>query len=294
MLWVVLLLNLAVAAAKWIWGTLIGSVAMQADGFHSVFDATSNVVGIVGISLAARPADRDHPYGHGKYETYASAAIGGMLVLAAWRVGSESIARLAGPAQPPAVDALAFAVMLGTMAVNLGVTLYERRAGRRLHSAILVADASHTGSDVLVSASVIVGLAAVRWLDMPRADSVVALIVAVAIVYTAWGVLRQASATLADSARIPSAEICDVVEAVPGVLGCHTIRTRGSESEVYVDLHIQVEPSSTVLVGHEVAELAERAVSEAFPQVVDVIAHMEPLDDYQERKTAEERDAGLV
>ena len=84
-LWVVLVLNLAVALAKLGWGLLTNSTAMQADGFHSLFDGASNVVGLVGISIASRPADRTHPYGHSKYETYASAAIAGMLVFApAW------------------------------------------------------------------------------------------------------------------------------------------------------------------------------------------------------------------
>lgn len=293
MLWIILFLNVAVAAAKLAWGTVIGSTAMQADGFHSFFDGASNVVGLVGMGFAGRPADEDHPYGHGKYETYSSAIIGAMLLFAAYRIGSAAFTALTTNAPPPNVDWMSFAVMILTLVVNLGVTFWERRVGHRLGSSILVADASHTGSDALVSIGVIASLVLVQ-LGFPKADPIVALLVTVAIVYTAWGVFRQASATLSDSRRIAAEDICAVAVAVPGVLGCHHIRTRGSEAEVYVDLHIQVDPQFTVAQGHEIAEAVERTLAEQYAQVVDVIAHLEPYDEYQQAKTAEESRASGI
>lgn len=292
-LWVILGLNLAVAFAKLFWGIATRSAAMQADGFHSMFDGMSNVVGLVGMGFASRPADADHPYGHSKYETYASAAIGAMLLLAAYRIGGEAVASLMRGSEPPTVDTMSFVVMVGTLAVNLGVTFWERAAGRRLGSSILVADASHTGSDALVSIGVIVSLVLVK-MGIEIADPIVALLVTVAIVYTSWGVFKQVSATLSDSARIPVAEICAVALDVPGVLGCHSIRTRGSEAEVLVDLHVQVDPQVTVAAGHDIAEEVERAIAERYSQVVDVIAHLEPFDDYQQAKTELESRAGFA
>lgn len=287
-LWVILGLNLLVAAAKVVWGTLSGSVSMQADGFHSTFDGLSNVVGLVGMSLASRPADSDHPYGHPKYETYASAVIGAMLLLAAWRVGSEAVSKILHPGPPPQIGWQSFAIMFGTLAMNLFVTVWERREGKKLRSGLLIADASHTGSDMLVSSGVIVGLVLVKYFHLGLADPIIALLVAVAIVYTAWGVFRQASTALADSARLSIDEVCEVAYAVDGVLGCHDIRTRGTESHVYVDMHVQVDPGLTVAYGHAVAERVERAVAKHFDQVVDVIVHLEPLDEYQRSKTAAE------
>ena len=292
-LWAILVLNVTVALAKMGWGYYSGSVAMQADGFHSLFDGASNVVGLVGMYLAGRPADRDHPYGHSKYETYASAVIGAMLALAAYRVGSSAFRELMNPGEPANVTAVSFAIMLGTLAVNIGVTTYERRVGRRLGSEILVADASHTGSDVLVSLGVIVGLVFVK-MGYPIADPLIAVGVSIAIAFTAWKVFMQANETLSDSARIEPSEVCAAAREIDGVLGCHHVRTRGSAAEVYVDLHIQVDPSMTVEAGHMVAEQVERALCERFHQVVDVIAHLEPLDEYQAHKTAEEIDAGLA
>jgi len=291
-LWAILFLNVGVAVAKIVVGAATNSTAMQADGFHSMFDGASNVVGLVGMGFAGRPADEDHPYGHSKYETYASAIIGAMLLFAAYRIGSEAIAGLRSGGTDTVVSWLSFAVMLGTLAINLGVTFWERKVGKKLGSSILVADASHTGSDALVSIGVIISLVLVR-LGFPMADPIVSLLVTFAIIYTAWGVFKHASATLSDSMRIQPTEICSVAESVEGVLGCHHIRTRGSEAEVYVDLHVQVDPQATVAEGHESAETVERALADHYPQVVDVIAHLEPYDAYQRAKTAEEnRTAG--
>ncbi len=292
-LWVILGLNLGVAAAKYFYGIASGSIAMQADGFHSLFDGTSNVIGLIGLAVAIRPPDRDHPYGHAKYETYAAAVIGAMLLLAAWKVGSGAWARLAGGGDPPRVDTGSFAVMLATLGVNIGVAAWERRMGQKLRSELLTADASHTGSDIFVSIGVLAGLVAVR-LGWAIADPLLALLVAGAIVWTAGQVLRQADLSLSDTARLAIPDVCAAALAVPGVLGCHSIRTRGAAADVLVDLHIQVDPSSSVAEGHRIAEDVERAVCARFPEVADVLAHLEPFDDYQARKTATENgvDAG--
>lgn len=294
MLWVILFMNLGVALAKLVWGIVTHSSAMQADGFHSMFDGTSNVVGLVGMGFASRPADSDHPYGHGKYETYASAVIGAMLLFAAYRVGSTAVAGLFGDARAPEVDVISFVVMIGTLGVNLWITTWERRVGKQLGSAILVADASHTASDAVVSVGVIVSLVLVKFAHLPKADPIVALLVSCAIVYTAWEVFRQASATLSDSSRIPPSELCAAALEIAGVRGCHHARTRGSEAEVYVDLHIQVDPEETVARGHAIAETVERELCARYSQVADVLVHLEPYDDYQRAKTAEESRAGLV
>lgn len=290
-LWTILVLNLIVALAKLVWGVLTNSAAMQADGFHSLFDGTSNVVGLVGMRLASRPADRDHPYGHGKYETYASAAIAVMLGIAAYRVGSGAIAQLMGGGGDTRVEVGSFLVMAGTLAVNVLITTWERRVGRRLNSEILIADASHTASDIIVSIGVIISLVLVR-MGFHQADGVVALLVAAAIVHTAWGVMKHASATLSDAWRIPPDTITSFVLGMPGVLGAHHVRTRGSEAAVYVDLHVQVDETRTVADGHRIAEEVERAIAEEFPQVIDVLAHLEPFDEYQASKTRAENGEG--
>ena len=280
-LWVILVLNLAVAAAKYVYGLMSGSASMQADGIHSVFDSAGNVVGLVGIALAARPADDSHPYGHAKFETYASLVIGVLLLLAAFEVGSSAVGKLVSGVYTAEVTPVSFIVMVGTLAVNIGVTTYERRCAKRLKSEVLAADANHTLSDALVSIGVIVGLAAVA-LGFPMADPIMALVVTVAILATAYDVFKHALATLSDHARMPDKDVRAVAMGVPGVQDAHHIRTRGTEGEVYADLHVLVAPGMTVGEAHELSERVERAIMQRFPNVIEVLVHIEPNDGHED------------
>lgn len=280
-LWIVLLLNLVVAGAKFTYGVISGSASMQADGIHSVFDSAGNVVGLIGIALAARPADVGHPYGHAKFETYASLIIGVLLLAAAVEVGVSAVQKLISQNYTADVTMLSFVVMIATLGINIGVTRYERKQGRLLKSEILLADASHTLSDALVSVGVIVGLVCVA-LGFPIADPIMALVVMIAILATAIDVFKRGLTTLSDHARIPEQEVLAVVKRVGGVSNAHKIRTRGTEDEVYVDLHVLVDPAMTVLQAHAVADEVECALQEAFDSVRDVVVHIEPDDGHVE------------
>lgn len=280
-LWVVLLLNLAVAAAKYAYGALSGSASMQADGIHSVFDSFGNVVGLIGIALASRPADESHPYGHAKFETYASLAIGVLLLLAALEVGTSAVGKLVSGSYTAEVTPVSFVVMVGTLIINIGVTAYERRCGKRLKSEVLAADANHTLSDAFVSIGVIAGLVAVA-LGFPMADPLMALVVTVAILVTAFDVFKHALATLSDRARIPEDDLRAAALSVTGVRDAHQVRTRGTEGEVYADLHVLVAPEMTVGEAHGLSEQVEAAVQARFPNIVDVLVHIEPDDGHKD------------
>ncbi len=277
-LWIVLLLNMAVAAAKFFFGLASGSTSMRADGIHSFFDGFGNVVGIIALSVASRPADKSHPYGHAKFETYGSLAIGVLLLAAAFEVGSSAVGKLVSGVYTADVTWLSFVVMVGTMAVNIGVTCYERHCGKKYRSDILLADASHTLSDAFVSLGVIAGLVLVQ-LGFPAADPVMALVVTAAILVTAVGVFRTALRTLSDHARIPSRDISAIASSIPGVCNVHQVRTRGTQGEVYCDLHIQVEPEMTVFHAHGLADQVEDALKRQFPAITEVLVHIEPLGD---------------
>ena len=271
---IVLALNIAVALAKLLYGLFSNSVAMQADGIHSLFDGASNVVGLIGVWVASRPADRSHPYGHGKFETFAAAAIALMLGIACYSVARGAIDSLRGNGNVE-VTVASFVIMIGTLAVNLGVTTWESREGRRLGSEVLRADARHTLSDVLVSSGVIISLILV-WLGFEKADGVVALLVAVAIAYTALSILRGVGRTLSDAARLSVPEVVAVAAGIDGVVECHSVRTRGSENQVSVDLHLLVAFDTTVERGHAIAHAVETELRGRFTQVVDVVVHVEP------------------
>ncbi len=277
-LWIVLLLNMAVAAAKFFYGLASGSTSMRADGIHSFFDGFGNVVGIIALAMASRPADQSHPYGHAKFETYGSLIIGVLLLAAAFEVGSSAVQKLVTGAFTAEVSALSFVVMVGTMAVNIAVTCYERACGKRYHSEILMADASHTLSDAFVSLGVIAGLILVK-MGFPAADPVMALVVTAAILVTAFGVFRTALRTLSDHSRISPEAIAQAASSVADVSNVHHVRTRGTEGEVYCDLHIQVDPDMTVFRAHALADEVEAVLKRQFPSVIEVLVHVEPLGD---------------
>jgi cation diffusion facilitator family transporter len=270
-------LNLIATVAKLIVGYRTGALSLIADGFDSVFDAASNVVGLVGIYLAARPADEDHPYGHRKTETMTSLIIASLLFLTTWELVESAIERLRQPSMIQAeVNVWSFGALLVSIAVHLTVVWYELRAGRRLHSDVLVADALHTRADIFVSLSVIGGLIAVQ-LGFPLIDPILALIIAGVIAKIGIDIIREGSPTLMDKVVIAPDQVTKIVLSVPGVHSCHQVRSRGHETAVYLDLHIQVEPSTEVEHAHAIAHKVKRRLQEQFGGIEDVTVHVEPV-----------------
>lgn len=275
-LMVIFLLNIAVALAKGSYGLLTGSLSMTTDGLHSLFDSTSNIVGLVGISLASRPPDREHPYGHSKFETFASLGIAVLLFATCLQVVVAAIDRLLNPVTPE-ISIMSFAIMGATLAINVGVSAYEYIIGRRLHSSILVADSLHTRSDVYASIAVIAGFVAVER-GYPVADPVIALMITGLIVVTGLEIMRESSRVLLDRALLEESVIRGLAESVEGVCNCHGVRTRGAPGEMYVDLHIGVEPSLSIVDAHRVGEAVESRIKSSVQGVRDVVVHMEPKD----------------
>jgi cation diffusion facilitator family transporter len=270
----ILFLNLIVAAAKIALGLSTGAVSVLSDGYHSLTDTASNVVGIIGVRVAGAPPDNDHPYGHRKFETMASLGIMVFLLLVLREVLSAAWERLHTGSEPT-IGTLTFIVMGGTFLVNLGVVFYERRAGRRLQSEVLLADSSHTMSDLMTSATVIVALVGVKfgyvWLD-----PVAALVVAVFIAHACWEIFNSTSGILADRFVIPEEQILEVVKSVPEVIGSHHIRTRGSADFVFLDLHIWMNADMSLDKAHSLSHIVKDRLMARFPQIKDAIIHIEP------------------
>ena len=270
----VLVLNLAVAGAKIAYGYWSGTVSILSDGFHSLTDSASNIVALVGVRAARRPADRQHPYGHRKFETLASAAIFFFLLLVLVEVAETAISRLRSGATPT-IGASAFFLMLGTLAINLFVVRYESGAARRLKSELLAADSEHTRSDVLTSLAVIAALVGVQ-LGYPIADPVAGLIVAGFIGRAGFNIARETSGILTDRMVMDEDDVRRVVLAVDEVVGCHEIRTRGSVDHVFLDLHVWLRPDMRLDQAHAVSHVVKDRLMARFPELADVIIHIEP------------------
>ncbi len=273
----VLLLNLAVALAKLVLGYATGAVSVISDGFHSLTDSASNIIGMVGLRASRKPPDEDHPYGHRKYETLAAAGIFVFLLFVVIEVARAAFDRLSG-GHVPEVGTLSFVVMIGTLAINIFVVRYESGRGRALHSELLLADAMHTKSDVFTSCAVIVSLVAVRS-GYPILDPVGGLVIAVFIARTGWEIARDTSRVLSDRVVLAEDEIRGVVMSVPEVAGCHQIRSRGSADHTFLDLHVWFAADMTLYEAHRLSHVVKDRLMARYPQIADAIIHLEPPPD---------------
>ncbi|MGD9779913.1 cation diffusion facilitator family transporter [Methanomethylovorans sp.] len=270
----VLFLNLAVSFAKIIYGSLTNTLSMQSDGYHSLFDGVSNIVGLIGIQAASKPPDAEHPYGHRKFETMASVFIAVLLMFAGFNIVNSALHRF-GTGIMPEVTTFSFLVMVGTMTINYMVTTYEHNNGVKLQSEVLIADSMHTRSDIYVSLSVILGLIAIK-AGLPVLDPIIAIIISGIIIYTGIRIIMKSSSVLCDTSQLNAEEIHSVVCAVDGVIDCHNIRTRGTAGHIYIDLHVEVHPTMPTLKSHDIADTVEYELKQHFEGVQDVIIHIEP------------------
>jgi len=270
----VLYINLAVAAAKIGLGYATGAVSIVSDGFHSLTDSASNVVALIGVSVARRPPDHNHPYGHRKYETMASLGILVFLIVVMVEVLRSAVGRLLSGGTPR-VFPEGIALMTVTLIVNVLVVAYERRAAHRLQSELLMADAKHTHSDVLTSCAVLGALIGVWW-GYPILDPLAALLVAGFIGHAGWSIAQDASRILSDEIVIAEDEVRSVVQSVPDVIGCEKIRTRGSADYAFLDLHLWLDASMPLQAAHATSHVVKDRLMMRFPQLVDVVIHIEP------------------
>lgn len=273
-LFITLALNLLATLAKMGVGYMTGALSIIADGFHSLFDSASNVIGLVGISFAARPPDEEHPYGHRKLESLAAISVSVLLFVTCVELVRSAIDGLSSPVVPQ-INIWSFAAVIFSIGVNLFTAVYERRRGRELKSEFLLADAAHTTADIYISLSVIVGLILVR-LGYPIVDALLALGIAGVIAKIGIDIIRSSSAILMDRAVVSEREIERLAMGVEGVEGCHRIRSRGPEDDIHVDLHIHVAPEMPVDRAHAIAHEVQKRVVREIPGVQDVVVHVEP------------------
>ncbi|MBI4686981.1 MAG: cation transporter [Nitrospirae bacterium] len=267
-------LNMLVAVAKIFYAYKTDSISMLSDGFHSFFDGTSNVIGIIGTWVASQPPDKNHPYGHKKYETLSTIAIALLIFIAGIEILKKAYFSFKTP-QDIEVTYLSFAIMGLTIIINIFVMTYESRKAKELGSDFLHADAVHTKTDVFVSISVIISLIAAK-IGYPVIDSITAVIIAVLIARMGFEILKTAADVLTDTARIDTKEIKNAAMTVEGIKECHEIRTRGREDEVHIDLHVLIDPEVPIYKAHDLAHSVEEALKKHFPSVIDVVVHIEP------------------
>ena len=274
-LWIIMGLNFFVAVFKIVIGTIANSGSIIADGYHSLSDGSGNIVGIVGLSIAGRPIDKNHPYGHKKFETISSMVIGMLLFVVGCKVALNSISNIIHP-KTPEISMVSFVVMISTLIINIFVVLYERSQGKKLASDVLVSDSEHTKSDVLITCGVIFTMILLRLGVPPIIDGVVSLLISIFIFKASFEIFVEATQTLTDSAVLNSEEIYEATMSCDEVKKCHKIRSRGRKDEVFIDLHVLVLPDMKVSEAHALQHKIENALKSKFGSQISAIIHVEP------------------
>ena len=292
----ILILNWAVAAVKLVIGSLTGSASVMADGFNALSDGSTNVIGLIGVALASKPSDEEHPYGHHKIETLTTLGVVVLLGVVSVQITTSAIAKFIQPSLPN-VSPLDLVFLVGTLLVNLWVVWYERRRGHQLRSSLLIADALHTQSAVYVSIGVLLtlGWVMLEWPLAPYIDPFMSLIVVGFILKEAWAIFKENSGMLLDEAQVDPKIIQSIVMADPRVKGVHQIRSRGTLTVLDIDLHVLVDPTMRIDEAHPLTHDLESALNDHFDQEVRTIIHLEPYSDERfARHEAEMRQHGFT
>lgn len=271
---ITLLLNLLVMSIKLILGFWTGSLSLLADALHSVTDSANNILGLIANKIASAPPDRQHPYGHHKFEGIGSLGIAAFLGIAGFEIIQTAINRVSHGTPKIQVSPPELFILLIVLGINIFVAFYERHVGKKIHSQILIADAHHTMSDVWITLIVIAGLIGV-WLGYPWLDIILSLPVAVLVFRSAWLVLRTNLPWLVDEIVIPPEKIHALVMQIEGVKNCHSITSRGLLGrQVFIEMHLVVD-APDVETAHAITEAVE-ACLEAHFSPVTITIHVEP------------------
>ncbi|MBE9127074.1 MULTISPECIES: cation diffusion facilitator family transporter [unclassified Coleofasciculus] len=278
---ITLLLNLVVMGLKGVVGFLTGSLSLQADALHSVTDSANNILGLIANRFSSPQPDRDHPYGHQKFEAVGALGIAAFLGIACFEILHGAIKRIGGSLTTVNISAPELWLLLIVLGVNIFVTSYEGNVGKRVGSPILIADAYHTMSDVWVTITVLVGLIGIwqgQLLNLPQLqwlDVFLAFPVALLVFRSGWVVLKENLPWLVDEVAIAPEVIQSIAMEVPGVVNCHNIASRGVLGrQVFIEMHMIVD-AKDVESAHEITEEVENRLGERF-NPVRVLIHVEP------------------
>jgi cation diffusion facilitator family transporter len=270
-----LVLNLFVMVLKAVLGVWTGSLSLLADAIHSVTDSANNVLGLVTNRLASPHPDRDHPYGHQKYEAIGALGIAAFLGIACFQILQGAIERILHGGSEVEISATELWLLLIVLGVNIFVAFYERYVGQKVGSPILIADARHTMSDIWVTVSVLGGLIGIWIWQVQWLDVVLAFPVALLVIRSGWSVLRENLPWLVDEMAIAPESIYDIVMSVPGVANCHSIASRGLLGrQVFIEMHLIVD-ASDVETAHTITEAVEARLVEKYAPV-RISIHVEP------------------
>jgi cation diffusion facilitator family transporter len=278
-------INAGLALIKGVAGALGNSYALIADAIESAADVVTSFVVLLGVRMAGKPADANHPYGHGKFEPLAAAVVSLTLLGAAVLITVESVREILIPHHAPAPFTLG--VLVAVIVIKELLARYVGGAANSIGSVAVKTDAFHHRADAITSGAAFIGISVAVFggEGFEMADDVAAVVAAVVIAINALILLRPALSELIDTAPAPeiAQSIRDIALKVPGVLGTHKCRVRKVGFVYFVDLDVLCDPEESIRHGHEVAHNVGEAIHSALPAVAKVLVHVEPADDFGRR-----------
>ncbi len=271
-------LNIALSVFKLLAGLLAHSAAMVSDAVHSASDVFSGLIVMLGLRAASKDADREHPYGHERFECVAALILSLVLAVTAVLIGLNAFRRLSEPAQVQTPGLLALIAALVSIAVKEGLFQYTLRVAKRVNSPALRAGAWHHRSDALSSVGALAGIGGAM-LGFPAADAAASLVICVFIGKAALDIFLEAIRGMVDRSAGSETEeaILQSVLAVPGVRGVDLLHTRSFGSRVYVEIEIRADGELRLFEAHAIAENVHERVEAAFPQVKHIMVHVNPV-----------------
>jgi len=280
-----MMVNVCLAVIKGVAGVVGNSYALIADAIESAADVVTSFVVLLGVRMAGKPADVNHPYGHGKFEPLAAAVVSLTLLGAAVLIMVESVREILTPHHAP--EPFTLGVLLGVVIIKEILARYVGSAGEGIGSVAVKADAFHHRADAITSGAAFIGISVAVFggPGFEMADDIAALIAAVVIAVNALILFRPALSELIDTAPAPeiAQSIREIALRVPGVLGTHKCGVRKVGFVYFVDLDVLCNPEETIRHGHEVAHNVGEAIHSALPAVAKVLVHVEPADDFGRR-----------
>ncbi len=268
--------NVLLCAGKFLAGFLSGSLAISADAVNNLSDASSSVIALLGFRIAAKPADDEHPYGHGRTEYLAGLAVSVMILLIGLELVKTSVGKIMAP-EPIQAGLVPLAVLVVSILVKLWMAAFNRQVGKQIGSSVLEATAADSRNDVIATSAVLVATLA-QMIFGWQLDGWIGLAVAAFILYSGWGLVKEAIAPLLGQAPDPEIvrHILEVTRSYPGVLGIHDLIVHDyGPGRQFASLHVEMAASQDVLASHDVIDQIERRFLEQ--EGLHVIIHYDPI-----------------
>lgn len=273
--------NIGLAVVKIIFGFGVGSIALLADGFHSLSDLATDIAVLVGIYFGSKEPDHEHPYGHGRIETFSAAFVALVLLLIGCGMIFQACMEIARMSEAQEVTSVFGVVVITVSLISVlakeWIYRWTRNIAIRTHSAALYANAWHHRSDALSSVAVLIGAAAVLF-GYSYGDQIAAIAVGLMIIMVGTkvisGCLNELTERSVDQRTVE--KIQSIIESENRILAWHKLRTRSLGREIFIDLHIMVDPELKITEAHSIADSLEHSLHEQIAQPVNVMVHVEP------------------